>query len=297
MSLTTIPPMRLIVFSTLPPMAVNALLETLEAAGQHVLLLVTTPGPRTRPNEVYHHIIAEARRDLDIVVTSHLDRLPILLRGLAPDLLLVAGFPWRFPPALLALPRLGCVNAHPALLPRYRGPNPLFWQLMNGETQTGLTFHWMDADFDTGPMLLQRALDITSEDDVDSLFPKLLALGVPMIPEVLAAVAAGAPGIPQPSEGASYAPLCTEAERRLDWTCPATYLHNQIRGWGQEGARAEIDGHPFLVRRARVATLSPAMASSRSGTVLERLPEGMLVQTGQGALLLTEVASVDTPDG
>ncbi len=122
MSPITVPPMHIIVFSTLPPRAVNALLETLEAAGQHVLLLVTTPGPHTRPKKVYHHIVAKARRDLDIVVTSHLDRLPILLSGLAPDLLLVAGFPWWFPPVLLALPRLGCVNAHPACCRALVGP-------------------------------------------------------------------------------------------------------------------------------------------------------------------------------
>ena|SRR5579863_6324845 len=71
------------------------------------------------------------------------------------------------PPALLLMLRLGCVNAHPALLLRYRGPNPLFWQLMNGERQTDLTFHRMEADFDTGPMLLQRALAITVIRNLD----------------------------------------------------------------------------------------------------------------------------------
>ena len=292
MSLPSIPPMRLIFFTTMPPMVVNAVIEALESLGQNVLMLVTTPGPTARRTDLYREIVASVRHDLDVLVTSHIGRLPTLMSGLEPDVILVIGFPWRLPPALLALPRLGCVNTHPSLLPRYRGPNPLFWQFMNGETRGGLTVHRMDADFDTGPILVQRAIEIAPDDDVDTLFPKFLALGLPMLREALALVAAGAPGTPQPTEGASYAPLCTEAERRLDWSRPATQLRNQIRGWGQEGALAEIDGKTVLARRARVLDISPATALSRPGTLLGHSAEGMLVQTGQGALLIEDFAPV-----
>jgi len=139
MTFTPLPSMRIIYFSNQSSEVVNAVIEGLEALGQRVLLLVTTP-------------------------------------------------------ELLALPRLGCVNTHPSLLPRYRGPNPLFWQFMNGETQGGLTMHRMDVDFDTGPILVQRAIEIAPDDDVDNFFPKLLAIGQPMIPEMLQAVAAGVSG-------------------------------------------------------------------------------------------------------
>src|SRR5260221_9523072 len=168
MTFTPLPSMRIIYFSNQSSEVVNAVIEGLEALGQRVLLLVTTP-------------------------------------------------------ELLALPRLGCVNTHPSLLPRYRGPNPLFWQFMNGETQGGLTMHRMDVDFDTGPILVQRAIEIAPDDDVDNFFPKLLAIGQPMIPEMLQAVAAGVSGTPQPTEGASYAPLCKDTERWLDWTTPAAH--------------------------------------------------------------------------
>jgi methionyl-tRNA formyltransferase len=211
-----LPSLRIILFSNQPPPLVNALVEALEAMGQQVLLVVTTPGTRLRPNENYHRIVASARRDLDVLVTSHMSRLPALLRGLEPDVIFSAGFPWKFPPALLEVPRLGCINAHPALLPMYRGPEPIFWQLMNGEPQIGMTIHRMDAQFDTGPILVQRAMDISEDDDIDSVYAQLLTLGGPLLPEALAAVAAGMSGTPQPAEG-SYAPLVTEAERNLDW--------------------------------------------------------------------------------
>src|SRR5260221_9626353 len=223
MTFTPLPSMRIIYFSNQSSEVVNAVIEGLEALGQRVLLLVTTPGPRARPNNEYQSTVANARRDLDILVTSHMRRLAGVLRSLEPDLIFTTGFSWKLPPELLALPRLGCVNTHPSLLPRYRGPNPLFWQFMNRETQGGLTMHRMDVDFDTGPILVQRAIEIAPDDDVDNFFPKLLAIGQPMIPEMLQAVAAGVSGTPQPTEGASYAPLCKDTERWLDWTTPAAH--------------------------------------------------------------------------
>ncbi len=283
----SLPSMRLIFFTVQPAVVVNTIVSALEQMGQQVLLVVTTPGTKTRPNDTYKDIASETRRDVDVLVTSHVRRLPALLAGLAPDAIFVAGFPWRLPPELLALPRLGCINTHPSLLPRYRGPNPLFWQLMNDEKAGGLTIHRMDGDFDTGPILVQRSFPIEPEDDVDSLYPKLLSLGAAMLPEALALVAAGAPGTPQPAEG-SYAPLCGEAERWLDWSRPAVYLRNQVRAWGQEGARAEIEGQPYRVYRARVVDLSPGLAKARPGMLLEHSNMGMLLNTGAGGLLLED---------
>jgi methionyl-tRNA formyltransferase len=283
----SLPSLRLIFFTVQPAIVVNTIVSAFEQMGQKVLLVVTTPGTRSRPNDIYKEIASETRRDVDVLVSSHIKRLPALLAGLAPDVIFVAGFPWRLPPELLALPRLGCINTHPSLLPRYRGPNPLYWQIMNDEKEGGLTIHRMDADFDTGPILVQRAFPIAPEDDVDSLYPKLLSLGATMIPEALALVAAGAPGTPQPADG-SYAPLCGEAERWLDWSRPAAYLRNQVRAWGQGGARAEIEGQPYRVYRARAVDLSPGLAQARPGMLLEHSSAGMLINTGKGGLLLEE---------
>ncbi len=288
MSLPALPPMRIIYFTNQPPEVAHAVIEGLKQLGQRVLLLVTTSGPPARRSETYQQLVASVHPRLDVLVTNHINRLPAMLAGLEPDVIFVTGFPWKLPVEVLGLPRLGCINIHPALLPRYRGPNPLFWQLMNGETQTGLTIHRMDAGFDTGPILVQRAIPIEPDDDIDSLFPKLLPLGAQMIPEALALVAAGAPGTPQPAEGASYAPLATEADRWLDWSRPAAHLRNQVRAWGHEGALGELDGQRLLARRARVMALSPALELARVGMLLEESAEGILVKTGEGGLLIEQ---------
>src|SRR5260221_3475618 len=124
MSQSSLPSMRIILFSNQPPPLVNAVVESLGAMGQLVLLVVTTPGTRSRPNEKYHRIVASARRDPDVLVTSHMSRLPAILRGLEPDVIFSAGFHWNLPTELLSVPLLGCLNLHPTQLPNDRGPRP-----------------------------------------------------------------------------------------------------------------------------------------------------------------------------
>jgi methionyl-tRNA formyltransferase len=283
----SLPALRLILFTMQPAVVVNTMVGAFRQMGQQVLLVVTTPGTKTRTNETYKEIASETGKQVDVLVTTRMKRLSGLLAGLAPDVIFVVGFPWRLPPELLALPRLGSINAHPALLPKYRGPNPLFWQIMNDEREGGLTIHRMDADFDTGPILVQRSFPIAPEDDIESLYPKLLTLGATMIPEAMALVAAGAQGTPQPAEG-SYAPLPGEAEYRLDWSHPAARLCNQVRAWGQAGVLAQIEGQPYRVLRARVVSLAPGLALARQGALLEHSNEGMLIATGKDGLLIEE---------
>ena len=102
---------------------------------------------------------------------------------------------------------------------------------------------------------------------------------------MLQAVTAGVPGTPQPIEGSSYAPLCTEADRWLDWTRPAEQLRNQVRGWGSQGALASIEGQTYLVSRVRKAVSS---ATVQPGTIVDRTDNTFLVQTGEGALLIID---------
>jgi methionyl-tRNA formyltransferase len=290
MAETTLPSMRIIYFSNLVPEVVNPVIDRLEALGQQVLLLVTTPGTRARPSNEYKRTVANARRDLDILVTTHMGRLADMLSPLEPDLIFTTGFSWRLPPELVKLPRLGSVNSHPSLLPRYRGPNPLYWQFINNETHGGLTYHRMDADFDTGPILAQQAIEITPNDDIDNFFPKLVAAGASMMPGMLQAVAAGVPGTPQPIEGASYAPLCTEADRWLDWTRPAVQLRNQVRGWGHQGALATIDGQTHLVCRAQAISMP---TTAQPGTILDRTDTSFMIQTGEGALRIIDYKKIE----
>jgi methionyl-tRNA formyltransferase len=288
MSLLTIPSLCIIYFSSQGASATNAVLKLLEQLGQRVPLVVTTPGPVTRRIETYKKIVATIRPDQDVLVTSHVRRLPAMLKRLEPDLIFVTGFPWRLHPELLVLPRLGCVNMHPSLLPRYRGPDPLFWHFMNGEIEGGLTIHRMDAEFDTGPILVQRAVEIQPDDDIDSFAQHLAAVTDEMIIEALAKVAVGEPGTSQSTEDVSYAPLRTDAERWIDWGRTATQLRNQIRGWGQQGTMARIEERTLWVRRARAVRLSSALELTQPGRMLEESSNGLLVRTGQDALLIED---------
>jgi methionyl-tRNA formyltransferase len=281
--------MRVVYFTSLDGPSANGVIQLLESLGQQILLVVVTPGPAARPTQTYKDVVATIRPGTDVLVTSHIKRLPKLLRGLEPDLICVTGFPWRLPPELITLPRLGSINTHPALLPRYRGPDPVFWQLMNGETETGLTTHRIEPDFDTGPILAQVKVPILPDDDGEAIFARLLPLGPALFVQALAAVAAGDPGRPQPLEGASYAPLRTAADRVLDWTRPAQQLHNQVRAWGAQGALAPLEGQQWIVKRSHVADPGaadgPAVAP---GQIVAREPDGLLVQTGDGLLHLGE---------
>jgi methionyl-tRNA formyltransferase len=305
MSQPSLPSMRLILFTMQPPTAVHTLIKAFEALGQQVVLVVTSPGSKHRPNPIYHGIVALSNSSVDTLVTSHMNQLPAILSGLAPDLIFTASFPFRFAPELLMLPPLGCVNAHFSLLPKYRGPNPLFWQFINGETQTGVTLHRMDANFNTGPILVQRELALAHNEDARSMWTQLVELEVSMLPEMLEAVASGYEGRPQPLAPASYAPHCTEADYQLDWRHSATYLCNQIRALAWVGAQALIDGQNMRVSGARVVkheaspraspttTRSKASVPPEPGRLLACSSEGILIQTGQDALLVTEYVSAD----
>src|SRR4051812_25312272 len=115
-STPALPSMRVIYFSSLDGQSTNGIIQLLESLGQQVMLVVVTPGPKARPTVAYKDVVANIRPGVDVLVTSHIKRLPALLRGLEPDLIFVTGFPWRLPPELITLPRLGSINTHPALL-------------------------------------------------------------------------------------------------------------------------------------------------------------------------------------
>jgi methionyl-tRNA formyltransferase len=278
--------LRIVYISSLPSSFTNVIAGSLQEAGAEVLLLVTTPGPRARRTNAYKDVVNNKLPGIDILVTSHIDRLAPMLRELDPDLIYVTGFPWRLPADLLALPRLGSINTHPAALPKYRGPSPLFWMLMKGEKEIGLTIHRMDTEFDTGPILAQATMPIDPDWYIEDLFANVGSLAPRVIAQAFAAVLAGEPGTPQPTEGASYAPLPTEADRKLDWSRPAEQLRNQVRAWGMEGAIGQIDGQDWVVRRARVDTKRGT--KDRVGGLVDLGAGQRAVQTGDGLLVLED---------
>jgi methionyl-tRNA formyltransferase len=289
-ALPKMPTLRIVYFSSRPSNLTNVIAGALLEAGAEVLLIVTTPGPPARRTEAYKDVVENKLPGVDILVTSHMRRLAPMLREMKLDLIFVTGFPWRLPAELVALPRLGSINTHPAALPKYRGPNPVFWQMMNGESEVGMTIHRMDTEFDTGPILAQATMPIDPDWYIEDLEAALGQLGAVVVPRAFAAVLAGEPGTPQPTEGASYAPLTSEGDRKLDWNRPAAQLRNQVRAWGREGAVGEIDGRQWIVRRARVVENRGERATV--GSMVDLGTEGQAVQTRDGLLLLEDAEAL-----
>ena len=184
-----------------------------------------------------------------------------LLRAYEPDLMLCWGFPWKIPQAALDVPRLASVNCHPALLPRHRGPIPLAWALRDGDAAWGCTWHYMDAELDTGNTLVQGTVPIEDDDvDIAEFSAKLQANAVSLLPRALERVAAGDPGDVQPTEGASWAGHFEDDDYvRVDWSASARSIHNQVRAWhltfGMSGLRAplaELDGEQVVLLQTRL---------------------------------------------
>jgi methionyl-tRNA formyltransferase len=186
------------------------------------------------------------------------------------------------PEPLLGIPRLTSICFHPSLLPRYRGGSAIAWQLIRGETETGVTVFWPDAGIDTGPILLQRRAPVGADDTAGSLYYRtLFPLGVQAVLDAVALVREGrAPREPQDESRATYDPLCRDEHAAINWTRPAAEVHNLIRGCDpQPGAHTRWRGVRLrLYEPRRVARAGAAPP----GTVHAIGPEGLTVAAGDG---------------
>jgi methionyl-tRNA formyltransferase len=152
-----------------------------------------------------------------------------LLRAYEPDLALCTGFPWLIPAEAIAVPKHGIVNGHPSLLPRYRGPFPVAWAVRNGETEIGLTYHLMDARFDTGNVLAQQTIPLRDDETNESLFGQMPALTAELLPIVFDKLARGDRGEPQ--EGGEYQSVFEPDYWFVDLAQTAEEVHRQTRAW------------------------------------------------------------------
>lgn len=210
------------------------------------------------------------------------------VRALRPDVIVVAAFGQILPPALLALPRLGCVNVHASLLPKYRGAAPIQWALLNDERETGVTIMKMDAGLDTGDILAQRATPILPEDNAATLHDRLAHLGAELLLETLPAWAAGRiQPRPQPEQGVSLAPKLRKEDGRIDWRLPARALWNRIRAFTPwPGAFTFLPGNP-RPQRLRIWEATVTTGRGAPGEILSADRAGIVAACGQDALRVT----------
>ncbi len=210
-----------------------------------------------------------------------------LLAHIAPDVMVVAAYGLILPPWVLAAPRLGCLNIHASLLPRWRGAAPIHRAIEAGDTQTGITIMQMDAGLDTGPMLLTQREPIHVDDSTGSLHERLAALGARLIVQALADAETGAlRPREQPASGATYAHKVEKAQTLIDWSRPAALLERQVRAFDPTpGAHFLHRGVHVKLWRARALTDMTAAP----GTVLQPAADRLAVACGEGALELLEL--------
>ena len=276
--------MKVVVITIAPPVAygVTALLRGLGHDVPGVVMM------RPRQPEALAEFLRDPPERLDVLFPSGPDRIAALLRCFEPDLAVCSGFGWRIPEDALVVPRLGIVNGHPSLLPKYRGPNPFGWTFRNGDRELGFTFHVMDAEFDTGPILAQGTKPLTDEDSAQDATELLAPLVMKLLPQALARLESGDRGDPQPTDGASYAPVFEDEYAEIDWTRPARDVHNQVRSWfvptasGIMGALTTLDGERVRVKRTRL--LEARSTGAAPGTVLAREDGEFIVQCGDGPI-------------
>jgi methionyl-tRNA formyltransferase len=183
------------------------------------------------------------------------------LEAIAPDAIVVVAYGRIIPPWMLALPRLGCINLHASLLPKYRGAAPIQWAIAMGDAFTGNTTMLLEEGLDTGPILLQRTLEIAPDQTAGDLFSVLAGAGAPLVVETLAGLADGAiHPQPQNHEGATYAPLLNREDGRMDFAArSATELFNRWRGFQPwPGAFTALHGRKLIVHRMAVVHESDA---------------------------------------
>ena len=205
------------------------------------------------------------------------------------DVMVVAAYGLILPNWVLQAPRLGCLNIHASLLPRWRGAAPIHRAIEAGDAQTGVTIMQMDEGLDTGDMLLAEPLPIAASDTTATLHDKLAALGGRLIVEALEIAACG--GLrpsPQPAEGVSYAHKVEKDEARIDWTQPAERIAQRIRAFNPfPGAHTQLAGEPLKLWQASVS--DRPCEGAACGQVLALDESGLHIACGQGALLASEL--------
>lgn len=202
------------------------------------------------------------------------------------DAMVVAAYGLILPRWVLEAPRLGCLNIHASLLPRWRGAAPIHRAIEAGDAQTGVTIMQMDEGLDTGAMLLREALQIRADDTTARLHDRLATLGGRLIVEALEIAACG--GLraePQPAEGVTYAHKIEKAESAIDWSLPAAVIERRVRAFDPfPGASTALAGEAIKVWAAQVVE-----GSGAPGSVLDVGEHGITVACGQQALRLTQL--------
>ena len=271
-------------------------LETLARDGRFAIVAVVTQPdkPRGRELKLLPTPVKVVAQTLQLPVLQPLkardEKFIAELRALQPDLLVVVAYGQILPPALLEVPRHGCLNVHTSLLPKYRGAAPIQWAIADGNAETGVTIMKMDAGLDTGPMLATRRTPILPADNSQILHDRLARLGAELLAETIPGYVAGTI-LPQaqPADGATYAAKIKKEFGKMDWRQPAVQIWNRLRAftpWPGAFTFLAAEPKPLLLKIWQVEVVQ---ASGPAGKVLSADKTGIVVGCGAGALRILEL--------
>ncbi len=269
-------------------------LDALAKAGHDIVAVYSQPprpagrGRKERRTPVHDRAL-ELGLDVRTPLTLRDEAAQVAFRELALDVAVVAAYGLLLPAAILEAPRLGCVNIHPSLLPRWRGAAPAAHAILSGDETTGMTIMMMDQGLDTGPILAQKSVPMPPRATTASLEAELSVLGGDMLLEVLEGLSAGTiTSVPQDEAQATYASKFAKDHGRLDWSRPAGELDRMVR------ALSPWPGAFFHLGDTTVKVLEaePVPGTGAPGTLLDR---DMTVATGEGALRLVKVQRAGKP--
>jgi methionyl-tRNA formyltransferase len=281
-----------IIFMGTPDFSVPTL-KALHESQHKVLAVVTQPDrPKGRGRGLVPSPVKEVAGTFGYpVLQPHKIKEPWFVEeiiAMDPDLFVVVAYGRILPGSLLSIPRLGAINIHASLLPKYRGPAPIQWAMINGEQETGVTTMSMDEGMDTGDILLSAKVSIMPDDTAGSLHGRLAEVGAQLLIETLERLKKESLlGTPQDKSVATYAPLLKKKDGSIDWTKDAISLDAFIRGMNPwPGAFTLLSGKRLRVLQAKNLQ---GVAKEQPGTVLEGFPGDFNVATGRGILGLKEV--------
>ena len=281
-----------VVFAGTPQFAIPSL-EAIAASRHRIVAVLTQPDrPSGRGRHVAPSPVKERALALGLPV-----RQPASLRdgaaareiaALAPDVMVVVAYGLLLPPSILAIPKLGCLNVHASLLPRWRGAAPVARAILAGDARTGVCIMRMEEGLDTGPVMLRRQTAIGMRETAGELESRLSREGGAAIVSALDALAAGTATFePQDEAQATWAPKLTKAEARLRWSESAAALERRVRALNPRPvAEATLDGAQLRIHEALAVKAPPGPVP---GTILGADAAGIRVMTGDGALALKRV--------
>lgn len=246
---------RVVITTMIPPVLTGFEAVIREAGHEPVALLTMRGFDGPDGSNGTAAVLAAAPPDLNVLIPAKRRDIAPLLRSMEPDLVVCMGFPWKISADALAVPTHGWLNGHPSLLPLHRGPTPVAWAIRAGDYEMGISFHKMDAELDTGPILVQRRIPFGEFEPPDDFFPKTGPIMAEALAEALGKLAAGEEGTVQTAGTGSYETFFGDDAVWLDLARPAAEVHRLAWAWrygmridgGLRGAMLEVDGKPVRV--------------------------------------------------